>query len=228
MDDVPDGKHIITNGWPWDAFVVSRNFSVKVAPGYDVARSFDKTIFIKQGIQKLTVTFIPRDKLIDKVTVYVHTDEDEFVNPVVLSYSSTETGEVKIEQDGHRSSINSVPVKPGIPLTVTVNIQVTPKVPLIQYKPYTGIQIERVSVPEEGVATGSSVFYTTEMGTWTWSADGNYVWRWGVRSADNVGLTFHRSSSPISIWIVLILVVMGATALGIILYKRKRLKKSSG
>jgi hypothetical protein len=227
LDDVPNGKPITTNGWPWDAFVVSRNFPDKLAPGYDVSRSFDKTVFLKQGIQRLTITFTSREESIDKVTIYVHTDEDEFVDPVVLSYSSSSGGEIKIEQNGHRSSISSVPVELNTPVTFTVIIQMTPKIPLVQYKPYTSIQTERVSVPEEGFTTGSSVSYTTEMGTWTWSAEGDYVWSWGVRAADDVVLTFYRSSSPISIWILLIIVVIGATILGIILYRRRRKRLST-
>lgn len=227
LGDVPNGKPITTNGWPWDAFVVRRRFPDKLAPGYDISRSFDKTVFLKPGIQTLTITLTPREESIDKVTIYVHTDEDNSVNPVVLSYTSSSKGEVKIEQDGHRSSISSVPVKLNTPLTVTVTIQVTPKEPLVQYKPYTSIQTERVSVPEEGVTTGSSVSYTTEVGTWTWSAEGDYVWGWGVRAAPDVVLTFYKSSTSITFWIILIVVVLGATILGIILYRRRRKRVSA-
>ncbi len=228
LGDVPDGKTIATNGWPWDAFVFSQSFPGKLAPGYDVSRSFDKTVFLTQGIQTLTITFIPREESIDTVTIYVHTDEDQFVNPVVLSYFSNSGGEVKIEQSGHRSEIRSVSVELNTPLTVTVTIQVTPKVPLVQYKPGTGINTERITVPENGITTGSSVSYTTEVGTWTWSAEGDYVWNWGVRAASDVNISFGRSSSiPISIWILLTVVILGATILGIILYRRRRKRVST-
>lgn len=228
LGDIPDDKPITTNGWPWDAFVLSRRFPGKLAPGYDVSRSFDKTVFLKKGFQNLTITFTPREESIDTVTIYVHTDEDPFVDPVVLSYSSNSGGEVKIEQGGHRSEIRSVPVELNTPLTITVTIQVTPKVPLVQYKPGTGINTERVNVPEKGITTGSSVSYTTEVGTWTWSAEGDYVWDWSVRAAPDVNISFGRSSSiPISIWILIIVIVIGATILGIILYRRRRKRVSN-
>ncbi len=226
LGDVPNGKTITTNGWPWDAFVVRYRFPGKLAPGYDVSRSFDKTLFSTPGIQALTITIIPREELINTVAIFVHTDEDEFVDPVVLSYSSNSGGDVRIEQGGHRSEIRFVPVELNTPMTVTVTIQVTPRVPLVYYKPHIGINTERVSVPESGITTGSSVSYTTEVGTWTWIAEGDYGWNWGVRAGSDVSLSFGSTSSPISIWI-LIVVILGAIILGIILYKRRRNRVSA-
>ena len=222
LDDVPNGETIATNGWPWDAYV-RRHSTSKLVPGYDVSRSFDKTVFSAQGVQMLTITVTPREESINTVTITVHTDEDAFVDPVVLSYSSTSGGEVKIEQDGHRSEIGFVPVELNTPMTVTVTIQVTPKVPLVHYKPGTGIRAERVSVPDSGITTGNSVSFTTEVGTWTWSAEGDYVWDWGIRCAPGVNVSFGRGSSfPIFIWI-LVVVILGA----IILYRRRRKRVSA-
>ncbi len=186
LDDVSSGEYITTGGWPWDAFVVRRRFPGKLVPGYDVSRSFDKTVFSAPGVQTLTITLTSREESIDTVSITVHTDEGAFVDPVVLSYSSASGGEVKIEQGGHRSNISFVPVELNTPITVIVTLQVTPKVPLVHYKPGTGIRTERVSVPKRGITTGSSVSFTTEVGTWTWSAEGDYVWNWGVRDSPDV------------------------------------------
>jgi len=226
LGDVPNGEYIATGGWPYDAFV-RRHSTSKFAPGYDVSRSFDKSIFSAPGVQTLTITLTPREESIDTVTITVHTDEDVFVDPVVLSYSSANGGEVRIEQGGHRSSISFVPVELNIPITVTVTLQVTPKVPLVHYKPGTGIRTERVSVPEKGISTGNSISFTTEVGTWTWSAEGDYVWDWGVRVSPDVMVGFGRSSSqPISI-LILVVVILVAIILGIILYRRRRKRISA-
>jgi hypothetical protein len=226
LDDVPNGKYIATGGWPYDAFVRRRSTS-KFVPGYDVSRSFDKTVFSATGVQTLTITLTPREESIDTVTITVHTDEDAFVDPVVLSYSSASGGEVKIEQGGHRSQISFVPVELNTPITVAVTLQVTPKVPLVHYIPGTGIRTERVSVPEKGITTGSSVSFTTEVGTWTWSAEGDYVWDWGVRASPDVNVSFGRSSSqPISILILVSLVLVGAVT-GVIFYRRRRKRVSA-
>ena len=226
VGDVPNGRTITTNGWPWDAFVVRYRFPDKLAPGYDVSRSFDKTLFSTQGIQTLTITITPREESIDTVSITVHTDKDEFVDPVVLSYSSESGGDVRIEQGGHRSKISFVPVELNTPMIVTVALQVTPRVPLVYYKPHIGISTDRASVPDQGITTGSSVSYTTEVGTWTWSAEGDYVWDWGIRASPDVSLSFSRNSYTISIWI-LIAVILGAIILGIILYKRRRKRVSA-
>jgi len=221
LNDVPSGEYIATDGWGWDAYV-RRNSTKKLAPGYDVSRSFDKTIFSAQGVQTLTITVTPREESIDTVTITVHTDKDTFVDPVVLSYSSASGGEVKIEQGGHRSQISFVPVELNTPTTVAVTLQVTPKVPLVHYKPDTGIRTDRVSVPDRGITTGRSVSFTTEVGTWTWSAEGDYVWDWGVRASPDVNVSFGRASPlPISI-LILGVVILGAIVIGIILYRRRR------
>jgi len=221
LDDVPNGEYIATDGWGWDAYV-RRNSTKKLAPGYDVSRSFDKTIFSAQGVQTLTITITPREESIDTVTITVHTDKDTFVDPVVLSYSSPTGGEVKIEQGGHRSEISFVPVEPNTPTTVAVTLQVTPKVPLVHYKPDTGIRTGRVSVPDRGITTGRSVSFTNKVGTWTWSAEGDYVWDWGVRASPDVNVSFGRASPlPISI-LILGVVILGAIIIGIILRRRRR------
>jgi len=221
LDDIPSGEYTATNGWDWDAYV-RRHSTSKFAPGYDISRSFDKTIFSAQGVQTLTIMVTPREESIDTVTITVHTDKDTFVDPVVLSYSSASGGEVKIEQGGHRSEISFVPVELNIPSTVTVTLQVTPKVPLVHYKPDTGIRTDRVNIPNRGITTGSSVSFTTEVGTWTWSAEGDYVWDWGVRASPDVNVSFGRASPlPISM-LILGVVILGAIILGIILYRRRR------
>jgi len=226
LGDIPDGETVVHTGgyWPWDAYV-RRSSTSKLTPGYDVSRSFDKTVFSAPGIQTLTITLTPREESIDKVTIFVHTDEDAFVDPVVLSYSATSGGDVKIEQGGHRSGIHSVPVEHDTPLVVTVSLQVTPKVPLVHYKPGTSILPHRFSVPDRGITTGSSVSFTTEVGTWTWSADGDYVWDWVGPHGPGVSVSFARGgSSPILVWI-LVVVILGAIIFGIIFYRRRRKRK---
>jgi hypothetical protein len=228
LGDIPDGETVVHTGgyWGWDAYV-RRSSTSKLVPGYDVSRSLDKTVFSAQGVQTLTVTVTLREESIDTVTITVHTDEDVFVDPVVLSYSSASGGEVNIEQDGHRSSISFVPVELNTPMTVTVTIQVTPKIPLVHYKPGTTIGTDRVSVPDEGITTGGSVSFATEVGTWTWSADGDYVWGWGIRISPDVIVSFSRGgSSPISLFI-LVVIILGAIILGIILYRRRRRRVSA-
>ena len=46
--------------WGWDAFVVPRS-QAAVTPGYDVSRSFDRTIFWGEGRQTMTVAVTLRE-----------------------------------------------------------------------------------------------------------------------------------------------------------------------
>jgi len=184
-------------GWSWDAFVIGQS-RTKITPGFDASRSFDKTEFSATGIQTVTITVTPRDEQIDRVEIFVHTDEDAFADVVVVSYSSTNGGDVSITEGGHRSGIHSIPAETDIPLTVTVTLRVTPKVPCIAYTPYTAINLHRPSVAESGVTTGSSVSFTDEAGTWIWTADGDYVWYWFGSGTAGMEAHWLRSSESCS------------------------------
>jgi len=237
LGDIQNAETITTNGWPWDAFVSIRDSATKLMPGYDVSRTFDRTEFSIPGIQTLTIILTPREESIDEIDIFVHTEENDIVNPVVTSYSSTGGGDVDIAQEGHRSGIQSVPVELNTPLTVIVTIEMTPKVPLVRYEAGSTIQPHRRSTSSSGTIVGSSVSFNTEVGTWTWSAKGEYVWQWfgpGTYDVPGVSVSFSENSSlpaseDSSILISILIIsgiVVAATLAGLIIYRR--LKKRVG
>ena len=171
-------------GWPWDAFVGLYSSPTRFSPGVDVSRSFDKTVFTAPDTQTMTVTLTPREEWVETISIFVHTDEYDIVNPVIMSISHTGGGETHIMEDGHRSGIERIPVELNTPLIITYELQVTPKVSEVEYSPSTGIHLYRSGVLASGTNSGNSVSYTNEAGTWTWSAEGNYVWHWGATTPD--------------------------------------------
>jgi len=171
-------------GWAWDAFVGFYGSPTKFSPGVDVSRSFDKTIFTAPDTQTMTLTVTPREKWVKEVSIFVHADEYDVVNPVIMSISHTGGGEVSIMEDGHRSGVERIPVELNTPLIITYTLQVTPKVSEVEYSPITGIHLYRPGVLDSGTNSGDSVSYTNEAGTWTWSAEGDYYWRWTAETPD--------------------------------------------
>ena len=171
-------------GWEVDAVVMlkSSSYPFTITPGFDVSRSFDKTVFSAPDTQTVTITVTPQEEWLEKVTIAVIALENDLVNPVIVDYSSSASGEeVNIIPDGHGLYLNHVPVEFNTPLTITATIQVTPKAPMIEYSPRVGIIPERQVMAYTGTTSGSFVSYTMkEVGTWTVSGEGNYVWRWGA------------------------------------------------
>ena len=198
-DLVEESKY---KGWPIDAFVGFIHQSpIKFTPGFDASRSFDKTVFTAPDIQTVTITVTPREEWMKKVNIYVHTYHgNDLADPVVISYSSSAEGDVVIAEDGQHSGIHDVPVELNTPVTVIVTIQVTPKVPWVEYKPFVGIHPQQPSNGGPfGTNSGSSFSYTNEAGTWTVSAEGNYIWEWAAPSSpanDGVGFYPIASSTP--------------------------------
>ena len=154
----------------------------------------------------------------------VHTNIDDlFVDAVVLSYSGVNVGEVDIAEGGHRSGIFVTPLELDTPVMVTVTLRVTPKVPWVLYKPDVGVTTDRPHDVDSGVTVGSSASVTNEVGTWTWRADGEYVWHWFAPSGGiiDVSVGFGERAIPILVLILLGLALMGIVT-AIIFYRRKR------
>jgi hypothetical protein len=167
--------------WPWDGFVDAPS-TVTFTPGMDISRSFDRTEFSEPGIQKLTLSITPRAPWIEEVEIFVHTDENELVDPIVL-FIPPGTGERTIlTPDGHRSGVLYTSVEINTPLTIIYTIQVTPKESFVEYRPYTTIDFRRADEPTRDVIQGSSFSHTNEAGTWTVEAEGSYVWHWFASS----------------------------------------------
>ena len=168
-------------GYSKDANVFFNYYATTIKPGFDASRSFDKTLFTVPGTQTVTITVTPREEWLEKLCVAVIADENNSVNPVIISYSSTDAEEITFTADKHRLGFWFIPVKLNTPLTITVTLLVTPKVPEVDYKPTVGIQPERYSEADMGTTIGSSMSYTMpDVGTWTVSAEGDYVWNWGA------------------------------------------------
>lgn len=183
-------------GWGWDAFVVLHNYPAKFSPGLDVIRSFDKTVFNGIDTQTMTIIITPREEWVEIISVSVHTEEEDLINPVIKSISHTGDGEVTITQNGQRSEVYRIPVELNTPITIVYTLQIEPKVPEVEFTPGTGIKVPLTGQLASGTTSGDSVSHTNEAGTWTWNADGNYVWYWQETIFD-YGIYFHwRVSQP--------------------------------
>jgi len=115
-----------------------------------------------------------------------------------MSISHTGGGETHIMEDGHRSGIERIPVELNTPLVVIYTLQVTPKVARVEYWPYTSVLVYRPGVLASGINSGNSVSYANEAGTWTWSAEGDYVWHWVATTPDYAVTFLERVEQPVA------------------------------
>ena len=222
LEDIDEAPQ--SDAWGWDTFVIPQSPGV-ATPGYDASRSFDRTVFWREGTQTMTVTVTPREEDLGRFVIMVHTNRDDpFVDAVVLSYSGVHEGEASIAEGGHRSGIFVSPLELDTPVTVAITLKVTPKVPWVFYKPDTGITTDRPHDADSGVTVGRSASVTNEVGTWTWQAEGDYVWLWAAPSAGTIDVSvgFGERAVPILV-LILVVVILGASILGIILYRRRRI-----
>ncbi len=183
--NVPQG---FQSGVAYDAYVsFLQHTSAKAVPGLDLSRSFDQTVFTAAGTQTMTLTITARDEAVGKVNIHLSTWEDDLVDPVFVSIAGAETADCAVIGLGGRTAeICDIPVELNTPVSVTVTIRVTPKVPEVEYKPVVRVSPHRPSGAGEtqfGTTQGGSFSYTDEAGTWTVSAEGSYTWRWTANSS---------------------------------------------
>jgi hypothetical protein len=153
---------------------------------------FIRTVFSQPGIQTLTINVTPREEYVDFVIIDVFAFEDENVIPIILS--ATGADDVFLNQDGHRLMMIKETPDTNIEYTLTVTIEVIPKVPQVKYRPT--VRIYDPGFTSFGEGSESPVTYDMpEVGTWTCSADGVDRWSWLVSNARAV--VFPRDSEVI-------------------------------
>ncbi len=186
--NVPEGSQ--PNAWV--GFLGVPQPVVTLKPGFDASRSLSKTEFSVPGTQTLTITVTPQDERVVTegwLSIGVGANENELVNPVITSPTSGEG--IQLHPDGHRLNIHPTGLSVGDEWTITVEIDVTPKVPMVEFMPFIHIQWWE-SPSDSGTTPGDSLSYTVpEAGEWTWSADpwnteGSYEWHWEYHRARGV------------------------------------------
>jgi hypothetical protein len=229
--DVPEE---VGSCWTPDAvkFGDIKHSPVVFTPGFDASLSIDKTVFTTPDTQTVTITVTPRDqRVIDNMGIEVVARiESDVVDAVIISHMGE--GEFELSQDGKIFGMHlPKTLELDIPWSVTVKLQVTPKVPKVEFRPRIPIG---TNLPEEssGTTTGSSASYTNEAGTWTVSAEGDHVWSWTAKSPNGYGLLWTKIDRPLATdeeihreirdTIILISVIAVATGLGIYFFRKRR------
>jgi ABC-type sugar transport system substrate-binding protein len=158
-------------------------------PGFDASRSADITEFTEPDTQTLTITLTPR-ATIEGFHIHVDAWEDDLGNPVITSPVSGDG--INLDPDGHWLDIDPRGLVVDDEWTTTVTIDVTPKVPELNFMP--DVQVMRGEEVDSGTITGSSVSRPAgdPVGTWTWSADGSYEWHWWDSVARRVTFPDYR------------------------------------
>jgi hypothetical protein len=156
-------------------------FPVTFTPGFDASRTVDKTEFSEPDTQTLTIELTPREGT-GPYTIFVSAGEDDLVNAVIVSPNTDEQQGILLDQDGRWLEISLTGLEIGMTYIYAVTIEVTPKAPNTDFMP--GVNIHHSEYLVSGTDTGSSTSHLVdeaegEIGTWTWKADGSYVWHLG-------------------------------------------------
>jgi hypothetical protein len=156
-------------------------FPITFIPGFDASRSADKTEFSEPDIQTLTIELTPREGT-GLYTIWVSAEEDDSVKAVIISPNTDEEQGILLDPDGRWLEISLEGLEIGTTYTYAVSIEVTPKVPDIEFMP--GVNIHHSEYLVSSTDTGSSTSHLVdepegEIGTWMWKADGSYAWHRG-------------------------------------------------
>jgi len=160
-------------------FLTPDPFPVTFTPGFDASRTLDKTMFLQSEgtqTQTLTITVTPREAellgeyygwfiVVGADHEYSAPDEYDLVDAVIPGAG----------EDGHLLIMGVNGLELDKEWTTTFEIQVTPKVPQVEFMPC--VRIFCFEYIPFATSVGSSVSYPVDgVGTWMWSAEGSYVW----------------------------------------------------
>jgi branched-chain amino acid transport system substrate-binding protein len=196
--DVAEGPFVydVTGAWVgfWDD---PHPFPVTFTPGFDASRIADQTTFLQSGgTQTLTISVTPREQsATENLTVSVVVPI--WVEDLVDAFIQPPTGvDFTLSPDGKQLWMGPTGLTVGEEWTVTVNIQLTPNVPQIEFMPI--VELWWGETLDFGNIEGNSVSHPTGdpadgVGSWTWSAtgEGALAWNWGESVTRNVVFDFY-------------------------------------
>jgi hypothetical protein len=162
-------------------------------PGFNASVSVDRIQFSQlEGTQTQTLTItVEKVDPEARVTLLVFTDESFFplapvdegdlVEAVIPSYYEFPEWTEFVFPGGTGFIMDTMHMEPDETRVIEIPIEVTPKVPRVEYKPAVNVGSKDL-YPERGSHFGSfHSFGVDSLGTWTWSVAGEYDWRWEHR-----------------------------------------------
>lgn len=173
-----------------EAYIESAH-GIPFTPGFDASLSLDKTTFSQPDIQKITITIIPRVKM-TYPGITVHTQGGPHENASNADISDIPPGEQKglkgevisVSPNKKDLFVNDMQLEVNQLYSFSFSIKVEPYAPNTTYIPY--VSISWLPKPESsngdmenGTKVGKTLTWPIEnVGTWTWTADGEYQLEW--------------------------------------------------
>jgi hypothetical protein len=171
-------------------------FPMTFTPGFDASRTLDKTKFSEPGTQTLTITVTPRE-VEEGFGIRIQAFEDGQVDPIITSPS---TGDgIELAPDRHSLNIHPTNLDLDVPWSITVTIDVSPKVPEATFMPY--VLVSRETAIDSGIFDQGTFSHpvgdpSDEIGKWIWSADGDYWWDWQETLSRQVIWDYRQEGPP--------------------------------
>ncbi len=148
---------------------------VAYTPGFDIVRVIDRTVFESPGLQTIRVTVTPRQKYNSlRLAIYTRASS-RTVTVKVVSPASDASKRIYVTPEGDTLFMEQGPIPVNTSYTFEAILRVTPGVPKVEFIPETDMQA--VTVTPLGIVTAGTVSRVVPaLGTWTWTAEGNYEW----------------------------------------------------
>lgn len=162
-------------------------------PGFDVNRSvFPTTLAYPGGVLTLTLEVTVREPM-NELWIEVSAGDigEVIVNINVTSYSiNPNIGRVEVSErmDWLRWGIWNPVVNKTYILVATLDVRLKADLSLLEARFKPRICVQSIYSIAKGSIIGSEVSRKTELGTWKWTARGEYLWYWEERVINRVFL----------------------------------------
>jgi len=163
------------------------SFGAEFTPGFDASISVDKKNFSEPDDQVVTLTIVPRENLRAPDFVF-HLSGGAYGDAADAVITSLGPGEhrgpsgerITISQDRKNIGVDTLPLTIDEPYSFSMTLRVDPGQSNVIYRPYVAIaHMLPGGSSDRGTKPGNTLTVPIDkVGTWTWAANGEYLWEW--------------------------------------------------
>jgi hypothetical protein len=197
--NVPEnGTYGIAVGGDWDNTIF-----VDYNPGFTVSRTISPRILQQDGQQVFTLQVTAKEEM-DHLRILISVNPNTLITPIIFETDATDLPESTDSYPGpnrwdvylHHPQVDTL-----YTLQAVISVDIADGLGAVEYVPQVDIVcVNSTDIPQQ---KSSSVTCDPEqldgLGSWTWSADGDYLWNWVYTFSKGITLNEYINAGPLVI-----------------------------
>jgi hypothetical protein len=196
--DIPEnGTYGIAVGGDWENTIF-----VEYHPGFTASRTVNPRVLQQNGQQIFTLDVTPKEQM-DQLKIRISVNANTFITPVIIGTDATT---VPVHTDSYLGPnywdvyfYNPV-VDTEYTLQAVIDIDIADGIGAVEYVPQVDIScVNSTYLSQQSSSVTCNPEQLDGLGSWTWSADGDYLWNWFYTFSKGITLNEYVNAGPLII-----------------------------